>query len=96
MAKRSWYLVGYDVRDDKRLRRVATVVEGYGVRIQYSLFQCRLSDQQAAQLKWELSKIMAVEDSLLIAGLCERCVQALRTESVAVELPEEPDPWEIV
>ncbi|MGE0434417.1 MAG: CRISPR-associated endonuclease Cas2 [Planctomycetota bacterium] len=38
-----WYLLTYDVRDDKRLRKVAKTLEGYGTRLQYSVFHCHLS-----------------------------------------------------
>ena len=30
MAEKSWHLVTYDVRDPKRLRKVAKKLEGYG------------------------------------------------------------------
>jgi CRISPR-associated protein Cas2 len=37
-------LVAYDISDHKRLARVARVCEDYGVRVQYSLFECRLEE----------------------------------------------------
>jgi CRISPR-associated protein Cas2 len=45
MARRR-YLVAYDIRDDRRLRQIASCMEGYGERIQYSVFVCDLSDQE--------------------------------------------------
>ena len=36
MARRR-YLVAYDIREDRRLRNVASCMEGYGERIQYSV-----------------------------------------------------------
>jgi CRISPR-associated protein Cas2 len=44
---RRGYLVAYDIREDRRLRNVACCIEGYGERIQYSVFVCDLSDQEA-------------------------------------------------
>lgn len=35
-------LVAYDITAPKRLARVARICEDYGVRVQYSLFECRL------------------------------------------------------
>ncbi len=32
-----WWLVSYDVHDPKRLRKCAKHVEGYGLRVQYSV-----------------------------------------------------------
>jgi len=34
------FLVSYDIRDDKRLRRVAKVMEDFGKRVQFSVFEC--------------------------------------------------------
>ncbi|EMN95623.1 CRISPR-associated endoribonuclease Cas2-like protein, partial [Leptospira interrogans serovar Medanensis str. UT053] len=34
-----WRLVSYDIREPKRLRRVAKIMEGFGERIQYSVFR---------------------------------------------------------
>jgi CRISPR-associated protein Cas2 len=33
------YLVSYDISDPKRLRKVARSLEGFGVRLQYSVFE---------------------------------------------------------
>ena len=45
MARRR-YLVAYDIRDDRRLRAIAACMEGYGERIQYSVFVTDLSDRE--------------------------------------------------
>jgi len=39
-------LVAYDIADPKRLARVAKVCEDYGVRVQYSVFECRLDEAE--------------------------------------------------
>ena len=72
---RRWFLIAYDVRDSKRLRRVAKHLSGYGDRLQYSIFRCRLSSRQLERLRWELGKILASEDNILIIGLCSRCAR---------------------
>jgi CRISPR-associated protein Cas2 len=52
-------LVTYDVntatRDGEvRLARVAAICEKYGVRVQYSVFECRLTEKSLAKLTIEL------------------------------------------
>lgn len=79
-SNRQWYIVFYDVRDDTRLRRVARLLKGYGVRIQYSVFRCRLSKKELSRLKWELTKIMDHADDLLIVGVCENCADKIISE----------------
>jgi CRISPR-associated protein Cas2 len=73
MADKHWHLVSYDVRDPKRLRRVAKKLEGYGSRIQYSIFRCRLDRAALEKLHWELGEIMEDEDDLLVIPLCDLC-----------------------
>ena len=80
MAKnKQWYLVAYDIRDPVRLRRTAKHLQGYGVRVQYSLFRCQLSKRQVERLRWELNNIMHEEDDLLVIGLCNRCTANVKT-----------------
>ena len=70
-----WYLVCYDIRDPKRLRRVANILEGHGERIQYSVFRCWLSPSALERLRWELTDgCVTEEDDVLFIPLCSRCV----------------------
>ena len=69
MARRR-YLVAYDIREDRRLRNVATCVEGYGTRIQYSVFVCDLSDQEKVIMRGDLEALMkSSEDSVMVIDL---------------------------
>ena len=57
MARRR-YIVGYDIADPKRLRKTHDVVQGYGYRLQFSVFICDLSDAEKIALKSELSAVI--------------------------------------
>ena len=64
------YLVSYDVSSPKRLRKVARTMEGFGVRLQYSVFECPLDDVRMAKLKAELQPILNhEEDQVLFVSL---------------------------
>ncbi len=39
-------IVAYDIVSASRLRRVARVCTDYGVRVEKSVFECRLSNEQ--------------------------------------------------
>ena len=81
-----WYVVFYDVRDPKRLRRVAKMLEGHGERIQYSVFRCWLSPSGLERLRWELTKdYLAQEDDVLFIPLCARCVEGIRITHSALK-----------
>jgi CRISPR-associated protein Cas2 len=67
---RKRYLVAYDIREDRRLRNVASCMEGYGERIQYSVFICDLSDQEVVLLRGDVETRMKLsEDSVMIIDL---------------------------
>jgi CRISPR-associated protein Cas2 len=94
-----WFLVCYDVRNEKRLRSVAKHLEGYGTRLQYSIFRCHLSPAQAQQLRWELTKKTEAEDDVMLIPLCSRCVAGLAVTHAATKRPDwpaEPGPVRIV
>ena len=64
------YLVAYDIRDERRLRAVATCTEGYGARVQYSVFVCDLSDSEKFAMRADLeSRMNQSEDSVMIVDL---------------------------
>lgn len=93
---KQWYLVSYDVRDPKRLRQTAKCLEGYGVRLQYSLFRCHLTKRGIERLRWELSRIRSPEDSILLIGLCPSCAARINQRNQQEVLPEQDETFQIV
>jgi CRISPR-associated protein Cas2 len=76
-----FWLACYDVCDEKRLRRVAGVMERYGARVQKSVFECWLTDRVLARMKEEVRQEMdAQEDSLRLYSLCEVCRERSENE----------------
>lgn len=47
-------VVSYDISDDKRRRLVVKVMESYGYRVQYSVFECELTGKQLRQMQKDL------------------------------------------
>lgn len=72
-SNRHWYLVSYDIRDAKRWRAAYKQLRGSGERVQYSLFRCHLTRTELEALRWELERILAEEDDLLVVHLCPHC-----------------------
>lgn len=60
-----FYLVVYDISDDKRRKKIADILEGYGVRVQYSVFECVLNVKQYRDLKKRLQKVFKEEEDNL-------------------------------
>ncbi|MER3410790.1 MAG: CRISPR-associated endonuclease Cas2 [Thermoleophilia bacterium] len=58
---RSRYLLCYDVRDEKRLRRTIKVAESWGYRLQYSVFVCDLSEVEKSGLERDLRGVLRLD-----------------------------------
>lgn len=52
------YLVSYDIRCPKRLRRVFRTMRGYGEWLQLSVFQCRLDAMKRLRLEADLTGVI--------------------------------------
>lgn len=98
MADKTWHLIAYDVRDPKRLRRVAKKLEAYGARLQYSVFRCRLDRISLEKLHWELNQIMDKEDDLLVMPICGQCAARVPIHSTGdqSDWAEKPATFRIV
>lgn len=82
-------VVSYDIADNKRRRKVMKTMEGYGQRVQYSVFECRLGARDVARLRARLRKlILEEEDDIRFYLLCEQCVQRVQTLGRATLTPE--------
>ena len=70
-------LITYDTSDDKRRRNIVKLLESYGFRVQYSVFEFDVDKQQLAEITQRLRKIVSnaeeTEDSVRIYALCELC-----------------------
>ncbi|MCD9186641.1 MAG: CRISPR-associated endonuclease Cas2 [Pyrinomonadaceae bacterium] len=84
MADKNWYVISYDITDQKRWKKVYRRLNGYGRRLQYSIFRCRLTKIEVEKLRWELEKDMSIDDKLLILNICERC----ENKTVSLNRPE--------
>ena len=94
--QRLWYLVAYDIRDEARLRKVAKHLKGYGSRLQYSLFRCRMTNRQAERLRWEMTQILRKEDAFLLISLCQNCATKVRGGEKGEDWTEKETSFEIV
>jgi len=76
-------LVTYDIQNDRRRTKIHKVLEGYGVAVQYSVFECFLSDEDYSTLRQRLRKLMDSKnplDSVRYYRLCRQCVESVDTD----------------
>jgi len=78
-------LVGYDVADPKRLARVARICEDYGVRVQYSIFECHLEEKEFEEFWLKICcEINDGEDRLVAYKIDARCARETQTAGAMV------------
>ncbi|MBV5273384.1 MAG: CRISPR-associated endonuclease Cas2 [Lamprocystis purpurea] len=64
------YIVAYDISEPGRWRRIFKLMKGYGEWVQLSVFQCRLTPKQHAELVALLDGIINhVEDHIVLMDL---------------------------
>lgn len=85
------YIVSYDIPDDATRRKVATLLEGFGERRQYSVFECHLKDAQFASLWERLAGLIGEGDSVLCYPLCKTCRGRIRALGNTQALLDDPD-----
>jgi CRISPR-associated protein Cas2 len=86
------YMVSYDISDPKRLRKVATACEDFGVRRQYSVFFCRLSPTDVVRLRNRLYDLIDLKaDQVLFIPLCAKCVCQIEALGRPTEAAEARD-----
>jgi len=84
------YVAAYDIPDSRRRKKISDILEAYGIRVNYSVFEIVLkSKAQVKTLEARLLKqLNPKEDSLRIYALCETCL------AKSWSLGEEPAPFE--
>ncbi len=53
------YLISYDVTEDRTRGKISKLLENYGVRVQYSVFECNISSHEYKKLYKEMLGLVA-------------------------------------
>jgi CRISPR-associated protein Cas2 len=78
-------IVAYDICDPKRLTRVAKVCQDYGMRVQYSVFECRLDEDEFTDFWLRLlEEIEESEDRIVAYKIDARCAKETLTAGTMV------------
>ncbi|MCK6581270.1 MAG: CRISPR-associated endonuclease Cas2 [Anaerolineae bacterium] len=80
-----FWVVSYDIPNDKRRRKVSDILEGYGRRSQYSVFECDIDDAKRIKLEMRLIQVIDKdEDDVRFYPLNEADMQRVRLLGKAV------------
>ena len=84
-------LVSYDIPDDRRRTRLAHTLKDFGQRVQYSVFECLLAEDEVAHLSARVAKLTdPAEDSVRIYRLCANCEARIEIQGLG-KVTEDPE-----
>ena len=88
-------VVVYDIPDDKRRTKLSNFLEGYGRRVQWSVFECFLSLEEMRQLYEKVKKLVEPEeDNVRFYWISEEAVS--RSLVVGGEVPQPPPKYYVI
>ena len=83
-----YIVISYDIPEDKRRTKIHKILKSYGQWMQYSVFECDLTQTQYAKLRSRLSKVIEPdEDSIRFYFLCACCKDKI--ERIGGEMPRD-------
>lgn len=73
------YVVSYDISSNKLRNKLAKLLEEYGIRVQYSVFECNLKPAEYKKLEENIIKTMAGsnEGNIRIYAICRDCKEKI-------------------
>lgn len=67
-------VVAYDISNDRRRAKVVKILERVGVRVNFSVFECMLTERQYESLRDELLQVISLkEDTVVYYSICLNC-----------------------
>jgi CRISPR-associated protein Cas2 len=85
---RAFYVIAYDIANNKRRAKIARAMEALGARVQGSVFEAWLTPAELKKLTGRAAKILnAEEDSLRYYMVCEACRDKIQTQGKARTTP---------
>jgi len=85
-------IVSYDIIDDKKRTKLAKKLLDYGIRVQYSVFECDLTNEQIKEMKAKaLEFVDPEEDSLRIYRICQTCNKRIESFGIKKGYESESD-----
>ena len=86
------YLISYDISNDKRRKKLSDLLDKYGQRVNYSVYECVLTQTKLNKLLYEieLQKLIYNKyDSLRFYHICKNCTPK------CLEIANREDPFEV-
>ena len=90
-AKKKFVVIAYDITSSKRRNKVMKILDKAGSRINFSVFECMLTDLQFKRVRKEIMDVIdTTEDKVIFYPICLKCYSKL-----IYQLPSAPS-FEVV
>lgn len=91
-----FYLVCFDIVDDKKRRLVVKIIKNHGTRVQKSVFECAdLTESRFLRMKDDIEQVIDhLNDSVRYYSLCKHCLEQMEYSGLG-EIPRMVD-YEVV
>lgn len=85
------YIVSYDIYDNKRRYIIDKILKGFGIRVQYSVFECDITTAQFYKLRNKLYSVIepAESDNIRIYSICKACYDKLECIGEGLKIENE-------
>lgn len=88
-------VVVYDISNDKRRVKLSNFLEGYGHRIQFSVFECFISLEEMRQLHQKVKKlVLPKEDNVRFYWISNDALSIVLT--IGSQKPEPPPQYYVI
>lgn len=68
------YVIAYDIERDRPRQKVLSLLKDFGVRVQYSVFECDLDSKRLAELRDRLVRLIdRRRDRVHVYPMCQTC-----------------------
>lgn len=73
-AKKVFCVVAYDIRENRKREKVSKILERYGTRANFSVFECMFTDTQLLQVQEKIKKLLDKHcDTVIYYPVCVNC-----------------------
>ncbi|MDZ4666382.1 MAG: CRISPR-associated endonuclease Cas2 [bacterium] len=81
MARKKFILVCYDIVDDQARNKTSALLEEFGIRVNYSVFECMLSESELRKLMVQIElRLNLKTDKVFYYTVCMDCFTKIKKQ----------------
>ncbi len=82
MADKQFILIVYDISNDKRRTKLHNTLLDFGTPVQYSVFECLLTEKERERMKIKVLKVIRPrKDQVRFYSVCADCIKKVEVTS---------------